>query len=92
LFAKEFGYPPETTENLSFLHRWMLIEGHNEEVKRTLEDYDPDAAGYGGSPTSRPATWTDERDDAPLHHYPRATDPMATAEELITLGVSYRQE
>jgi hypothetical protein len=91
LFAKEFGYHPKTTENLSFLHRWMLIEGHNQAV-RTLEDYDPDPDEYGGIPTSRPATWTDERDDAPLHHYPRSTDPMATAEELITLGVSYRQE
>ena len=35
------------------------------------------------------AAWTDESDDAPLHHYPRSTDPMASAEELITLGVQY---
>jgi hypothetical protein len=55
-----------------------------------------DGGGEGeyveGHTRRRGATWTDERDDAPLHHYPRATDPMATAEELITLGVSYRQE
>ena len=46
-------------------------------------------SGDGYSQPRRAATWTDESDDAPLHHYPRSTDKMASAEELITLGVQY---
>ncbi len=42
MFAREFGFTPEQTKNLSFVERWMLIEGMNEDyeaVEKEEDDY-----------------------------------------------------
>ena len=47
MFAREFGFTPEQTKNLSFIERWMLIDGLNEDYEAATsesyedDDYDP---------------------------------------------------
>ena len=84
---------PKEAANLEFWEEMLLLDGFlkmQEEAPEYADD--PYASPATGGRPPGVATWTNTADDAPLHHYPSATDKMASPEELITLGVQYAVE